>query len=113
MQRIALPIGAVVQLNNREYAINKLIGDGATCMVYSASYTDAAGYRHQVNLKECYPYHANIIRDEHDLCWQSYEEQAQCISSFMQAYDKLMNWQNNSTVKAFDMCEAGYRKISA
>lgn len=106
MQRVALPIGAVVQLNNREYAINKLIGDGATCMVYSASYTDAAGYQHQVNLKECNPYHANIIRDNHNLQWQSYEEQEQCLLSFRQAYDKLMNWQNNSTVKAFDMCEA-------
>ena len=106
MQRIALPAGAVIQLNNRDYTIVELIGDGATCMVYSAYYTDAAGYRHRVNLKECYPYHANIIRDQQNMLWQSSEEKAQSLSAFRQAYDKLMTWQNNSTVKAFDMCEA-------
>lgn len=106
MQRIALPAGAVIQLNNRDYTINKLIGDGATCMVYSAHYTDVAGYPHQVNLKECYPYHAEIRRDQQNMLWQSSEEKAQSLSAFRQAYDKLMTWQNNSTVKAFDMCEA-------
>ena len=106
MQRIVLPVGTVIQLNNREYTIVDKIGDGATCMVYSAYYTDAAGYCHQVNLKECYPYHANIIRDQQNMLWQSGKEKAQSLSAFRQAYDKLMIWQNNSTVKAFDMCEA-------
>ena len=106
MQRIALPAGAVIQLNNREYTIVELIGDGATCMVYSAYYTDAVGYRHRVNLKECYPYHANIIRNQQNFQWQDCDEKTQCISAFKQAYEKLMIWQNNTTVKAFDLCEA-------
>ena len=106
MQRIALPAGAAIQLNNRDYTIDKVIGDGATCMVYSAHYTDAAGYPHYVNLKECYPYHAEIRRDQQNMLWKSDEEKEQSLSAFRQAYDKLMTWQNNTTVKAFDMCEA-------
>lgn len=106
MQRIVLPAGTVIQLNNREYTIIEPIGDGATCMVYSACYTDAAGYRHRVNLKECYPYHAKIIREQQNLHWQSNDEKTQCLSAFQKAYEKLMTWQNNSTVKVFDLCEA-------
>lgn len=108
MQRIALPPGAVIQLNSREYTISELIGDGATCMVYSAYYADTAGFRHQVNLKECYPYSASIIREQQNLHWQSCDEKEQSLSAFMRAYEKLMTWQNNSTVKAFDLCAANH-----
>ena len=106
MQRIALTSGTVLQLNNREYIINELLGDGATCMVYSAFYRDAAGYQHRVNVKECYPYHARIVRDKHGLEWEDPSEKAECFCKFRQAYDKLMTWQNNSTVTVFDLCEA-------
>lgn len=106
MRRTALSNGTAIQIGGRKYIIDELIGAGATCMVYSAHYADTAGYRHRVNLKECYPYHANIIRKQQILQWQSYDEKTQCISAFKQAYGKLMIWQNNTTVKAFDLCEA-------
>lgn len=107
MSRIPLNHGDTIQLNNRQYTIDSVIGDGATCIVYSAYYTDNMGLPHRVNIKECYPYNANITRNGQKLYWDSEEEKSKSIVAFCNAYEKLMVCQNgNFTVHAFDICEA-------
>lgn len=106
MSRIPLNHGDTIQLNNRQYTIDSVIGDGATCIVYSAYYTDNMGLPHRVNIKECYPYNANITRNGQKLYWDSEEEKSKSIVAFCNAYEKLMVCQNgNFTVHAFDICE--------
>ena len=100
-----------VSEDNLEYIIDSVIGDGATCIVYSARYTDHAGLNHSVLLKECYPYADNIIRDGNILSWSIEHERQKSLSSFKTAYEKLMTMQNiaklrNSTSHAFDFFEA-------
>lgn len=111
MIRIPLNRGEVVQQNNHKYVIDSVIGNGATCIVYAAHYTDTSGREHHVNIKECYPYNSVIIREQQDLKWMSEEKRTKDIEAFRDTYDKLMEMQNgfdlhNSTVRIFDLLEA-------
>ena len=106
MVRIPLKQDENLQLNNRQYTIDKVIGRGATCIVYSAYYKDSINHRHYVNIKECYPHNVGITRKGQMLCWKSLEEKSQHIAEFHKAYDKVMLCQNgNYTVHAFDIFE--------
>ncbi len=44
--------------------IQKVIGRGASCFVYNATYQDSIGILHNVRIKECYPYNISLIRKE-------------------------------------------------
>lgn len=106
MVRIPLKQDENIHLNNRQYTIDKVIGRGATCIVYSAYYKDGSEHRHYVNIKECYPHNVGITREGQILCWKSLEEKNQNIAEFHKAYDKVMLCQNgNYTVNAFDIFE--------
>ena len=59
MFRTPLKQGETINLSNRTYTVNEVIGDGSTCIVYSAYYIDDMRLSHQVNIKECYPYKPN------------------------------------------------------
>lgn len=107
MLRVPLEQGNVIQLNNQNYTIETVKGDGANCIVYSAYYMDTVGKQHRIYLKECYPYSASIIRQNYGLLWELEEEQQRAFSAFRAAYEKLMIWQNeNFSVSVFDLCEA-------
>lgn len=111
MVRVALKCDDKISGGNFEYIIDSVVGDGATCIVYSARYIDHAGLCHSVLLKECYPYADNVFRDGKMLQWADKNEYQNSISSFKTAYEKLMAIQNteklhNSTSHAFDLFEA-------
>lgn len=111
MSRKALKSGTTVTLNNRDYTINELMGTGATCLVYAASYDDDAGFKHIVRIKELYPYGFDIERREYNLIWNNDEEKNNSFSSFCDGYEKLMtNQQSNFVVHTFNMCEANGTK---
>ena len=105
MLRMPLKQGETIQLNNRQYTIESILGDGATCIVYSAYYNDNMGLVHYVNIKECYPFNCNITRAGQALVWESVNEKEIAFSSFRVAYQKLMMWQNNYVANAFDIYE--------
>lgn len=107
MNRTPLKQGDTIVLNKRACTIEEKLGDGATCIVYSAYYLDSVGMKHPVRIKECYPYRAGITRDGHGLLWVEPEEQQKALDAFQLAYEKLMHWQNeNFAVNVFDLCEA-------
>lgn len=106
MKRIYLNTGDTLELNNRNYTVGSVIGDGATCVVYSAKYKDKMGFAHSVNIKECYPYNANISRVGTLLNWASDEEKNEHLKKFVNTYEKLMKWQDaNEIINVFDICE--------
>ena len=106
MLRVPLKQSDAIRLNNQNYTIDAVIGDGANCIVYSAYYTDNVGHKHRVNIKECYPYRASIKREGFKLIWEAEDEQQTAFGSFRTAYEKLMTWQNESfAVSVFDLCE--------
>ena len=65
--------GTELELNHdgvmRKYRIDKVIGDGATCIVYEAHRADGVGIARNYRIKECYPYDAQIKRCGKDLFW--------------------------------------------
>lgn len=103
MLRMPLKQGEIIQLNNRQYTIESVLGDGATCIVYSAYYKDNMGLIHRVNIKECYPFNCNITREGQALVWESAKEKETVFSAFRAAYQKLMMWQNNYVANTFDI----------
>ncbi len=79
-----------------EYIIKEITGFGASCIVYEAYYNDSLGIKHLVRLKEFYPVHMGINRDE-DLNLvikedyiQKFEEEG---NLFVDAYKKNVMFQ--------------------
>lgn len=107
MQRNYLKQGDTLKLNDKIYTVKSVIGDGATCVVYSAEYKDSLGLSHTVNIKELYPYNTSIIRDGSDLIWELPEEKETHQDAFITTYEKLLAWQyENEIVGVSDICEA-------
>ena len=114
MKRTPLLIGSTIQAKGRSsytYIIDRVIGDGASSIVYEAHYIDRAYGRHDVRLKECYPYASDIQRIGTELVWVDTEAATNDKTAFITAYHKLLDFQNttklrNSTTHIFDLCEA-------
>ena len=58
MKRTPLSIGSTIQAkggSSYTYIIDRVIGDGASSIVYEAHYVDHSNHKHYIRLKECYP----------------------------------------------------------
>ena len=114
MKRTPLSIGSIIQAkggSSYTYIIDRVIGDGASSIVYEAHYIDNAYGRHDVRLKECYPYASDIQRSGTELIWSDTTVATADKVAFTTAYHKLLDFQNtiklrNSTEHIFDLCEA-------
>lgn len=114
MKRTPLSIGTQIQAkggSSYTYVIDRVIGDGASSIVYGAHYIDNAYGRHDVRLKECYPYASDIQRNGAELVWADDASATNNKVAFTTAYHKLLDFQNtsqlrNSTAHIFDLCEA-------
>ena len=114
MKRTPLSIGSTIQAkggSSYTYIIDRVIGDGASSIVYEAHYIDNAYGRHDVRLKECYPYASDIQRIGTELVWVDTEAATNDKTAFITAYHKLLDFQNttklrNSTSHIFDLGEA-------
>lgn len=79
-----------------EYTIKEITGFGASCIVYEAYYNDSLGIKHLVRLKEFYPVHMEINRNEDlnlvikDEYMQKFEEEGKL---FVDAYKKNIMFQ--------------------
>ena len=109
MKRTPLSIGTQIQANSGSsytYVIDRVIGDGASSIVYEAHYVDNSNYKHCVRLKECYPYQSSIERAGNELIWSIESERINDISAFKKGYDSLMTDQkSNYIVHAFTQFE--------
>ena len=114
MKRTPLSSGSAVQAkggSSYNYIIDRVIGDGASSIVYEAHYIDSAYGRHDVRLKECYPYASDIQRSGTELIWTDTTAATADKVAFTTAYHKLLAFQNttklrNSTAHIFDLCQA-------
>ncbi len=114
MKRTPLTSGTEIKVNRGSsytYIIDRVIGDGANSIVYEAHYIDNAYRRHDVRLKECYPFASDIQRIGMELVWADATVSTDDKVAFTTAYHKLLDFQNttklrNSTAHIFDLCEA-------
>ena len=110
MKRTPLSIGSTIQAkggSSYTYIIDRVIGDGASSIVYEAHYVDHSNHKHYIRLKECYPYQSSIERNGKDLIWSNENERTNDIVAFKNGYDTLMKDQkSNYIVHAFDQFES-------
>ena len=88
--RQKLEIGQQITLicdgTEKQFTIEKLIGDGATCIAYEASHINTNGITEHYRIKECYPYNADISRNEFDLVWADKSEKQKYFERFKSSY---------------------------
>ncbi len=91
--RTELKQGEIITLETNEYVITRVLGEGATCIVYDAKSKD--GY---CRIKECYPDKANIKRVNQTLAWESDEEQSEELKKFKTTHEKFVKLQNEPSI---------------
>lgn len=104
---------------SKSFFVDRVIGTGASCIVYEAHSYDLYGNRHNYRLKECYPYQARIVRRGLRLDWNNESEKERYLRQFQEAYQRLAQIQmeqslgNNSvhTVELFQQNETMYSVV--
>ena len=102
--RETLKIGECYQLKSsleyRSIYIDRLVGYGATCIVYEGYYLDEFDMRHHVRIKECCPVDAVLEhRKANDaIVWLSGEKKDHAEKNFIQAYKRQLAWQNKKGI---------------
>lgn len=99
-----------------KYKIIEEIGRGASCLVYSASYTDSIGLLHHVRIKECFPYNEEIVRDTDGTLTASEASEAKfehAKKMFFAAYEKNVTLKKtlglmNSTVDSVNLFQRNH-----
>lgn len=100
--RKALTAGTVIQLDcggaMRQFQIDRVIGDGASCIAYDAHCLNTASGAYLCRIKECYPFHAKIIRNGDLLVWEDAAERDAAFSKMRKTHSVLVGLRNSSEV---------------
>ena len=88
------PLSQGTQVNR--FVIDRVIGYGASCLVYEAHYLDSGNHRKEIILKECYPYNSGTTRIGSKIVWSSLEEQEKAFQRFNNAYEIAAKIQNEA-----------------
>lgn len=88
------PLSQGTQVNR--FVIDRVIGYGASCLVYEAHYLDSGNHRKEIILKECYPYNSGTSRIGSKIVWSSLEEQEKAFQRFNNAYEIAARIQNEA-----------------
>lgn len=82
----------------RQFQIDAVIGDGASCIAYDAHRTDGNGASLRYRLKECYPFHAQIERKGTQLLWASDSEKQAAIQRLERSHRLIVKLCNDKSV---------------
>ena len=100
--RKALTAGTVIQLDcggaMRQFQIDRVIGDGASCIAYDAHCLNTAPGAYLCRIKECYPFHAKIVRDGNLLIWEDACERDAAFAKMRRTHSVLVGLRNSSEV---------------
>ena len=100
--RKALTTGTVIQLDCggalRGFQIDRVIGTGANCIAYDAHCLNTASGAYLCRIKECYPFHAKIVRDDNLLVWDDACERAVAFAKMRKTHSVLVDLRNSSEV---------------
>jgi len=101
-QRTPLSQGASV----RQFVVDKIIGGGASCLVYEAHFLDSCNNRKEIILKECYPYNAGTARVGNKIIWSNPAEQEKAFLRFNDSYEvaaKIQNMAGAQSVSVYSL----------
>ena len=95
--RSPLSKGTIIPLNGKEYHIDGVIGEGASCIVYNVS-TTMSGITYRYRLKECYPYNALCQRNGVGISWMDEEQKKTAFDRFKKAASTIATLRSDETV---------------
>ena len=82
--------------SERIFIIDKLVGFGATCIVYDAYFLDEYKIRHWVKLKECFPLDGTKgQRLGNDVVWENESKKENALKDFIGTYKQHLALQEN------------------
>ncbi|MBQ5563274.1 MAG: hypothetical protein IIT39_07805 [Clostridia bacterium] len=58
--RLHIPKGTKIEYGKKMITVSEVIGQGGSCIVYDAFYTDIYGIRHDCILKQLHPIRQNV-----------------------------------------------------
>ncbi len=96
--RTPLKVGTVIQLNeigtkkSYDFKITEFIGEGGSCIVYTAIYTDSEDNKFMVRLKEFYPKWLEIAREQNALVIEDSDKFNDALRQFTEGYRKQMQF---------------------
>lgn len=100
--RKPLDIGTVIQMDCggtlTTFQIDRVIGDGATCIAYDAHCLDNAAGGYECRIKECYPFHAKIVREGNVLIWEDLSERDAAFNRMRKTHSVVVGLRNSSEV---------------
>lgn len=100
--RTNLSPGTVLILNGesatRKVNIERVIGEGASCIVYDAFFADTPGVKERCRVKECYPLDAKIQRCGDQLIWLKAFERSAAQDRFRKVREVSVELHNNPEV---------------
>ena len=84
--RTNLSPGTVIPVSGeratRKVYIERVIGEGASCIVYDGFFVDVPGVKERCRLKECYPLDAKVVRQGDRLVWSDPAEKLSAQKRF-------------------------------
>ena len=95
--RSPLSKGTIIPLNGKEYHIDGVIGEGASCIVYNVS-TTISGITYRYRLKECYPYNALCQRSGVGIRWMDEEQKQTAFARFKKAASTIATLRSEETI---------------
>lgn len=100
MSRLPLTEGTTITFDNvYTYTVKNICGYGASCIVYNAVWKESDNIvEHNCIIKECYPYDAEIERNQtnNTLLWIDDNIQKLNIEKFEKHYNKISEFQNEN-----------------
>jgi serine/threonine protein kinase len=90
--------GTIIPLRGKEYRILNVIGDGASCIVYSVCATNQFGITQHYRLKECYPYHAQCHRERLQLVWDDEAHRQSAFERFTRSAKMIADLRNEESI---------------
>lgn len=100
--RTCLSPGTVIPVTGegttRQVYIERVIGEGASCIVYDGFFVDVPGVKERCRLKECYPLDAKIRRQDNRLVWDDPAEKLTAQKHFQSIMQKSIELHNEPDV---------------
>lgn len=107
--RTPISKGAVIPLNGREYHIDDVIGEGASCIVYDVSVRNPSGITYRYRLKECCPYNAQYRRAGNQIVWEDEAQKQAAFDRFTKAAQVIADLRSQESlgndITETELCE--------
>lgn len=107
--RTPLSKGAIIPLNGKQYHVDGVIGEGASCIVYDVSVRNPTGITYRYRLKECCPYNVQCRRTGNQIVWEDDAQKQAAYERFTKAAQVIADLRSQESlgndITETELCE--------